>query len=152
MRTAEEFWACVAQDEVDACWEWRRGRLRRGYGWLLWRGRNQVASRVAWELANGSVPPGSWVLHRCDNPPCCNPAHLFLGDRQANVDDMMAKGRHGTMRGEAQARAKLTDDMVREIRTAHASGESLRSLTRRFPVSRPVIRGVARGEAWRHVP
>jgi hypothetical protein len=71
-----------------------------GYGLLTVAGRTTYAHRYAWELANGPIPGGAWVLHRCDNPPCCEPSHLFLGTRESNQVDMARKnrGRHGTGR------------------------------------------------------
>ena len=77
-----------------ACWPWRGRRLRSGYGRLVLRGRQIAAHRIAYELSNGPVPTGLLVCHSCDNPPCCNPLHLWIGTHQDNMDDMMAKGRH----------------------------------------------------------
>jgi hypothetical protein len=79
--------------QPSGCWVWRGGKNKNGQGVVRHGGRNQVTSRVAWELAYGSIPTGLWVLHRCDNPSCINPKHLFLGTAQDNVDDMIAKGR-----------------------------------------------------------
>lgn len=84
------FWAKVDRRGPDECWEWTTGRERYGYGHSVLG----TASRVAWELTNGPIPDGQRVLHSCDNPPCCNPRHLFLGTQLDNVRDMMAKGRH----------------------------------------------------------
>lgn len=88
------FWRRVAVRGPDDCWPWtgaRAGKMR--YGCLWWADRVRVAHRVAWELTYGPIPPGVQVCHSCDNPPCCNPAHLFLGDNQENVADREAKGR-----------------------------------------------------------
>jgi hypothetical protein len=75
------------------CWEWQRYRLWTGYGRMTVDGRMTNAHRVAYELFIGPIPPGLIVCHRCDNPPCCNPEHLFTGTWQDNTNDAMAKGR-----------------------------------------------------------
>lgn len=80
----------------DKCWPWVGGSLNEGYGCIRLgssHGRIVLAHRAAWAIANGPIPDGLFVLHHCDNPPCCNPAHLFLGTHQDNMDDMVAKGR-----------------------------------------------------------
>ena len=90
---AKQFWARVdTSGGPDACWPWQGARLPRGYGKMTGAG---YAHRIAWELENGPVPAGMYVCHHCDNPPCCNPAHLFTGDAAANNADMDAKGRSG---------------------------------------------------------
>lgn len=97
---ARRFWARVdASAGPDECWPWQGPVRSKGYGvWTLFTGPAarrvpQVASRIAWELAHGAIPDGLWVLHHCDNPPCVNPRHLFLGTHQDNEDDKTAKGR-----------------------------------------------------------
>lgn len=78
----------------DACWEWTAGRWTRfGYGRLKYHGVDYRAHRLVWAQLRGPIPHGLCVLHQCDNPPCCNPAHLFLGTKADNTADMMAKGR-----------------------------------------------------------
>lgn len=82
----------ILQD--DSCWLWLGTRNRRsGYGRFRLNGRLLAAHRVAWEFEFDPIPDGMNVLHRCDNPPCVRPSHLFLGTQQDNVDDMVAKGR-----------------------------------------------------------
>lgn len=76
------------------CWDWRGKKWRNGYGVFVVDAELQVAAhRFAWELVNGPVPDGLWVLHSCDNPPCTRLDHLFLGDRKANMEDCARKGR-----------------------------------------------------------
>jgi hypothetical protein len=99
---AERFWAKVKK--TRACWNWTAGcfnhpRGGTSYGCFYLGSRTDgtrkmhPAHRVAYELSVGAVPPGMKVLHKCDNPRCVNPAHLFLGTQRQNVDDMVAKGR-----------------------------------------------------------
>lgn len=87
----------LTRSPANGCLEWSGVTNRRGYGRLQVQGRMVLTHRLAWELANGSIPEGMNVLHRCDNPPCCDPEHLFLGTQKDNVADMIAKGRkvHG---------------------------------------------------------
>jgi hypothetical protein len=93
----ERFWSRVdTSGGLWACWPWTRGRNGAGYGLISQQHRDVSAHRLSWELANGPIPPGLYVCHTCDNPPCCNPSHLFLGTPTDNVRDMYAKGRHST--------------------------------------------------------
>jgi len=95
---ARRFWSHVAVGRPDGCWRWRGSVSGTGfkYGQVLWRSRYQTpqkAHRLAWELTAGPIPPGQCVLHRCDVPLCCNPAHLFLGTQADNVRDASQKRR-----------------------------------------------------------
>lgn len=89
---AERFWAKVDRSS-DGCWEWTGGRFDEGYGTIRVAGRSLKTHRVAWELVQGAIPEGLCVCHRCDNPPCCRPDHLFLGTREENNRDRDEKGR-----------------------------------------------------------
>lgn len=96
--------AYVQRGEPDECWEWMGTRDHRGYGESRINRKRHAAHRMAWEAVNGPVPEGMGVLHRCDNPPCCNPAHLFVGDQVANMRDARAKGRTGGFAAENAAK------------------------------------------------
>jgi hypothetical protein len=138
----------------NGCWEWTGTLDKDGYARL--GGRR--ASRLAWELENGPVESGLWVLHTCDNPACVNPKHLFLGTPADNTADSRLKGRHNwqralpkTCRGMQQGRSKLTDARVNEIRSRYAGGESQRTLAAIFNVSKAVVQRVVTGQRWKHV-
>lgn len=83
----------IKPDNPDSCWEWTAGGNQMGYGQLRMNGKPILAHRLSYELYYGVKPGKLFVCHHCDNPPCCNPKHLFLGTCQDNVDDMMRKDR-----------------------------------------------------------
>lgn len=132
-------WDHVSKTEGDGCWIWTRTRTSKGYGQLAFLGRVVRAHRVAWEITFGSVPKGLFVLHRCDNPPCVRPSHLFLGTAADNSKDMVAKGRYRS------GTARLTPDEVRSIRASH---ENAADLARTVGVSAHAIRAIRRGARW----
>ena len=116
MTVAERFAAQVLTAAPDQCWPWTGSRLSTGYGQISVAGKTTTAHRVAWEQANGPIPKGLVVCHRCDNPPCCNPAHLFIGTPKDNTQDMIQKGRKAKRHAPHTRVRKLTDDAVRAIR------------------------------------
>ncbi len=152
---------------MNGCVEWDGPRNKGGYGWELVGRRKWLAHRLAWIDANGRpIPEGMVVCHHCDNPPCVNPEHLFLGTLRDNNQDRHAKGGYEYMRGagnvmnryperrprgEQNGFAKLNAAIVLEVRRLHAEGASLRSLARRFSVDPVTIRMVVRRVTWRHV-
>lgn len=89
----EDFWTHVAIGQPEECWPWDRAKTGAGYGMLRLDGTNRYAHRTAYELVRGPIPRGAHILHSCDNPPCCNPAHLSIGSRSDNMRDCVAKGR-----------------------------------------------------------
>lgn len=92
MSLEDRFWNKVDKETESGCWEWV-GSTRNGYGCIRPIGVTKYSHRVSWELHNGPIPDGLWVLHKCDNRKCVNPDHLFLGTNQDNVNDKMSKGR-----------------------------------------------------------
>lgn len=153
--TDEDFWAKVQKSGPDDCWPWTRKRNSDGYGLFARRGFGQkglprwYAHRMAWALAKGD-PGEMCVLHSCDNPPCCNPAHLFLGTRSDNNRDRDLKGRRRN--GGPGGKKKLTAHDVREIRTRYsAGGVSQHRLGVEYGVHQTTILAVLRRKTWEHV-
>lgn len=146
---AQRFWRFVARTDIDSCWLWQGG-TENGYG-RFWVKGHVLAHRYAWIVTYGPIPDGGCVLHACDNPPCCNPHHLFLGTMADNNADMLRKGRQRTPLGEAHPNAKLTEDTVRIIRAEAASGAVHRALARRFSVNHSTIDRIVSRQWWQHV-
>lgn len=144
----ERFWSKVAKGPATECWLWTGPGLKFGYGRIKIDGRHVLAHRAAYELTQGPIPPGSCVLHACDNPPCCNPDHLNLGTYRDNNSQREARGRGRQPKGEGQAKAKLTEADVRMIR---ASAASSGTLARQLGVSYRLIWLVRTGKNWTHV-
>lgn len=133
------------------CQEWTGARNRLGYGIMMRGNRFWLAHRYYWTQANGPIPTGMCVLHTCDNPPCINLDHLWLGTIADNNKDRHAKGRTGFVVGEAHHRAKLTANQVREARELRAHGWSWPKLGRHFGVTHTTIRLAVTGRFWAHV-
>lgn len=133
----------------DACWVWRGPCSRRGgYGLVHIKGVIHKAHRLAWELTHGPIPDGLHVLHSCDNPPCCNPAHLRLGTHAENMADKAARGRAPSLGGALNGNARLTPEAVDDIRVRLTLGMSVRSIAAWFGVDRRTIRRIRDGESW----
>ena len=88
-----DFWKSVDMGGPDECWDWQRAKTTAGYGSLVFNGNKTYSHRVAHESINGPITDSLHVLHSCDNPACCNPAHLSLGTNQDNIADSVRKGR-----------------------------------------------------------
>lgn len=150
------FWDKVAKGSLDACWPWT-GYVTPpwGYGQFGLRYKLYLAHRVAWALTHRTSPDGLVIRHECDNPKCCNPAHLVAGTQMENVRDMIKKGRDDhskNPRGQDQHRAKLTDEQVREIWRLHIDhGWGQRRLGAAFGVTAPNIHSILSGATWRHL-
>lgn len=146
------FWALVDRSAgPDECWPWQ-GKLRDGrYGYIMVSRRSVGTHVLAHELVKGPVPPGMFVCHRCDNPPCCNPAHLFIGTPADNSGDMVAKGRVARQVGLTHGQAKLTAEQVLALRAAWKEGASAAELGERFGIATMTAWRAATGKSYRDV-
>lgn len=174
IQDVNRFWGHVDHSEGQGpngdCWEWKKKRaIRGGYGDFVvsigYRtNRNLRASRVAFFLEYNRWP-SEFVLHRCDNPPCCRPSHLFEGDNDANMEDMREKGRQpkgevhwmkthpqDIPKGSAKGgRSKLDEQSVLEIRHRHAQGQLQKHLAVEYGVCKQTIWLVVHRKLWTHV-
>lgn len=162
------FWSYVDKSGgPTACWPWTKFIHPKGYGIYLVRGwgkRTSRTHRIAYELTYGPIPDDLYACHHCDNPACCNPNHIFIGTQKDNMQDAARKNRtskgdtswshlhrdHYPV-GESCPNAKLTDNLVREIRTSYSSGMSTYKLAQRFNVSSHTIWTVISHKSWKHV-
>jgi hypothetical protein len=145
----QQFWGKV--DKSGDCWVWTGFMNGAGYGLYDPIGRQRrLTHRYSWELHNGSIPKGMHVLHRCDNPPCVNPDHLWLGTHQQNMEDKAKKGR--CRRGKGNHHSKLTVEKVLEIRAMRAAGATIKELRALFGLSSGGVTGVIYRKSWRYLP
>lgn len=145
----ERFERGFTQGKPDECWEWQGARTKAGYGVLNEKGKLHLVHRFSWECFNGPIPLGMEILHRCDNPPCLNPAHLFLGDQTTNVKDAKEKGR--ISKGESHINTKLNEGKVHEIKYQLELGVPATKIAKRFGVSRGTIMDIKHNRTWKHV-
>jgi len=147
----------VSIPQEGGCHEWQGALTYNGYGRIGVNGKVQRVHRVAYELAHGPIPQGIVVCHRCDNPRCCNPDHLFLGTTQENVEDKMSKGRHKAFTsdqviGEKNPRALLTAADVTKIRQRYArSNVTLKQLANEYGVHFDTISKAINRTTWSHL-
>lgn len=143
---AKRFWRHVSQDgpvpehrpEVGHCWTWTGTIDKTGYGRIQTIGAPSVAAhRVSYEIAYGPIPEGLWVLHECDNRSCVRPAHLYAGDRRANIDDMLRRRRQPF--GARNGLTSLTDAKVLEI------------LASEFHISEQSVCDICKRRSWTHI-
>lgn len=143
----DDFWRQV--DKTASCWLWT-GATDQRYGRFGYGGKKHKAHRFSWAMANGSVPEGLHVLHRCDVPLCVRPDHLFVGTHQDNMEDMFSKGRRRALKGRENAFAKLSDEDVRLLRCLYERGAKQTDLAARFGVHQSTVSKVILGKAWCH--
>lgn len=157
---AERFWSKVAITNNDSCWEWMAFKSALGYGrfhvsrpdGIRSASHMVFAHRISYMLTHADFDDSLMVLHKCDNPPCCRPDHLFQGIQLDNMQDMTEKGRSRHAMGSQHGLSKLTEAVVVEIRTLNQSGLHTSDIASRFNISVDTVRRVAQRKSWKHVP
>ena len=155
------FWSYVNKNfSSSRCWEWTGTKTEFGYGHFnLWRNGKTInlkSHRVSWFLSFGAIPQGKFICHKCDNPACVNPNHLFVGTHKENMADMAKKGRNRSaiprVHGAKHPLHKLTAEQVREIKQRYSSGGiSQGQLASEYGVTRARIQLVVSGKGWKYL-
>mgnify|MGYP002397563630 CR=1 FL=1 len=139
---------CLVTDA--GCFVWLRAKNNMGYGVFRRGGKNFYAHRYAWELQNGPIQPGLVICHRCDNPSCCNPNHMFVGSQAENLADMVRKGR--SAKGAQHSQAKIAAHQVIAIRGLYAAGGATHAdIAKQFGISREAVGLIVRRQRWAHL-
>lgn len=161
---AEKFWKKVDKSAgPDGCWPWIGAKNKNGYGVTSVNYKQMGAHRAAYFFHHGHLPDGLFVCHRCDTPPCCNPAHFFLGDAKANAEDMVVKNRQsqgskhseailpGRKRGENHYAHKLSEQQARDIIALRAGGKGLMEIAAMFSTPYSTIQKIVYRKTWTHL-
>lgn len=138
----------------SGCWIWMGATNSVGYGYLSVDGKQQAAHRLSFELANGAIPSGMCIMHKCDVRPCVNPTHLIAGSQQENLRDMRSKNRGfvlTAMHGESNPKSKLTASDVTEIRRLRSEGLTTIDLSQLYDVSTTLISNICNRKLWKHL-
>lgn len=143
------FWRHVDKRSDAECWLWTGASGYNGYGKFSGHRLNGYAHRFSFELAHGPIPDGTYICHRCDNPPCVNPSHLFAGTPAENQRDSRHKGRMLKARGVETRASKLTPEQVRRARAVQNGG--IAALAREVGVHPTTLLSIRHGKTWRHV-
>ena len=147
--TEKRFWSRVNKE--TECWNWTGYFVGNRYGRIKLNGKVHRAHRMSWIIHNGEIPTGMCVLHKCDNPSCVNPDHLFIGTRADNMADMDAKGRRANFKGANNGNSKLTEAKVREIRMWSELGYLQKRIATAYGVSKVNVSAIKHRRSWKHV-
>lgn len=152
--TKRVFFQTIVKDKKTNCWVWT-GAASKGYGWIRYKQKSIMAHRYSYLIHKGQFDKTKCVLHKCDNPPCCNPDHLFLGTRADNRKDCIAKGRAVYLKGVNHGSHKLNPRQVSEIRASYGwrgiGGMSAPALAKKYGITTSGIWHVLLGKVWKEI-
>lgn len=143
-----DFDECYTVEPRTGCWLWTKYLGPTGYGRIRKDGQRYGAHRYSWEIHRGEIPPGLWVLHKCDVRACVNPDHLFLGTQDDNAADMARKGRSRDQNGSKHNMAKITEADVIAIRS---DTRLQRIIAKDYGITQPAVGLIKRRQRWKHV-
>lgn len=146
----ERIWSKIEVLGNEECWPYKEKLNEHGYGVFHIKHKSLLAHRVIYQLSKGEIPAGMIIMHSCDNPSCCNPAHLTLGTQQDNIRDMNNKGRGVTPFGEKCHKSKLKESEVRKIRDLQGS-KNHKELAEMFGVTPSNVLFILKKKTWKHV-
>lgn len=149
----KRFWDKVNKKTATECWEWTASKDYCGYGRFVFRDSLLSAHRVSWEIHNGKILNGFHVLHKCDNPGCVNPTHLFLGTHQDNMNDRGAKNRAkgGKRLGEKNGASRFKESDIIAIRALSKQGIKQKEIAQQFGTTQSVISAIINRKYWTHI-
>jgi len=145
------------KDPKTQCWNWKNDLNKDGYGRITVSGKRYYAHRFSWIVHNGEIPADLYVLHKCDNPRCVNPKHLFLGTQKDNMADKESKGRSNNIKnlkkitGSKNGASYITEAIVLEIRKLHSEGVNQKDLARQFGIGNATVWAIVHRHSWTHI-
>lgn len=143
----------------NGCWEWVKNRNKDGYGGLRYKSKTWMAHRLSYTFYKGPIPEGMLVCHKCDNPPCINPDHLFIGNNSDNMMDAYRKGRwkgvlgyrKKTCKGENHWYSKFKPEIILEIRKLFKSGLRIIDICNKYNMNHATVSDICKRRSWKHL-
>jgi len=145
-KQSQRFWSKAKVGRKNKCWNWKASKTNDGYGRIQVNKENWLAHRLSWTIHNGRIPKGMHVLHKCDNPACINPSHLFLGSHLDNMRDKTKKGRGA--KGEKHGRSKLTKEQAIKI---FYDTDLQKNIAKKHGINSVTVSLIKSRKRWKHI-
>ncbi len=150
------FWTYITKLDEDKCWPWSGGLTASGYGKFWYNKKIWLSHRLVYYFTYGKIDDSMFVCHRCDNPMCCNPKHLFLGSAKDNTNDMINKGRQQdyskVVRGSDNLMSKVTEQQVKEILFLHQEGKcKKKEIANKYGLTLSGLESIIYRRCWKHI-